>query len=165
MCSSFGGNRCAGRRRGRNCPAVRLARANLNLILREGGRGVAGGSSRFRDALVMVQVGTALMLLIIAALFTRSLSVSEHANLGFNPGKRHLLTMDPGEIGYSGPQVRDFYQALLDRIRALPGVEAATTASSTPMGLISNSPDTVNISGSTPNRADHAHCRVQRHRA
>jgi predicted permease len=131
-------------------PAARLARANLNLILREGGRGVAGGSSRFRDALVVVQVSSALMLLIVAALFTRSLTVSEHANLGFNPANVLLLTMDPSEIGYSGPQVRDFYQELLDRVRALPGVTAATTASSTPMGLIGNSPDTVSISGYQP---------------
>jgi len=80
-------------------PAVRLARANLNHILREGGRGVARGSSRFRDALVMVQVGSALMLLIIAALFTRSLAASEHANLGFNPANVLLFTMDPSEIG------------------------------------------------------------------
>jgi predicted permease len=131
-------------------PAVRLARANLNLILRESGRGVSRGSSGFRDALVIVQVGSALMLLIIAALFTRSLVANEHANLGLNPANVLLLTMDPSEIGYSGPQVRDFYRALLERVRALPGVMAATTASSAPMGLINNSPDTVNISGYQP---------------
>jgi predicted permease len=131
-------------------PAIRLARANLNLILREGGRGVAGSSSKFRDALVIVQVGSALMLLVIAALFTRSLVESEHASLGFNPAHVLLMTMDPSEIGYSGPQVRNFYQALLERVRALPGVEAATTAGATPMGLISNGVDTLNISGYQP---------------
>jgi predicted permease len=131
-------------------PAVRLARANLNLVLREGGRGVTAGSSRFRDALVMVQVGSALMLLIIAALFTRSLMESERASMGFNPAHVLLVTMDPSEIGYSGPQVRDFYRALLDRIRALPGVEAATIAGSAPMGLISNGVTTVSVSGYQP---------------
>jgi predicted permease len=101
-------------------PAIRLSRANLNLILREGGRGVAGGSSKFRDALVIIQLGSALMLLIIAALFTRSLAESTHANLGFNPANVLLLTMDPSEIGYKDPQTRDFYHELLDRVRA-PG--------------------------------------------
>jgi len=128
-------------------PAIRLARANLNLILREGGRGVTGGSSRFRDALVILQVGSALMLLIIAALFTRSLEKSAHANLGFNSENVLLLTMDPSEIGYKDAQTRDFYQELLERIRTLPGVEATTIAGSTPMGLIGNGFDTVSVSG------------------
>jgi predicted permease len=131
-------------------PAIRLARANLNLILREGGRGVAGGSSRFRDALVILQVGSALMLLIIAALFTRSLTESTHTNLGFNPANVLLLTMDPSEIGSKDAQTRDFYQEVLERIRSLPGVDSATIAGSTPMGLIGNGFDTVNVSGYHP---------------
>ena len=128
-------------------PAIRLARANLNLILREGGRGVAGSRSRFRNALVVLQVGSALMLLIIAALFTRSLAASAHANLGFNPASVLLLTMDPSEIGYKDAQTRDFYQELLEHIRVLPGVDSATIAGSTPMGYIGNGSDTVNVSG------------------
>jgi predicted permease len=131
-------------------PAIRLTRANLNLILREGGRGVTGGSSRLRDSLVVLQVGSAMILLIIAALFTRSLALSEHANLGFNSANVLLLTMDPSEIGYSHTQIRDFYEALLQRVRTLPGVESATTAAATPMGLIGNSPDTVSVGGYQP---------------
>jgi len=131
-------------------PAWRLARANLNLILREGGRGVAGGGSRFRDALVTLQVGSALMLLVVGGLFTRSLAASEHANLGFNPSNVLLLSMDPGEIGYKDPQSRNFYQQLLERVRALPGVESATIAGATPMGLISDGTDTISVSGYQP---------------
>ena len=128
-------------------PSIRLSRANLNLILREGGRGMAGDSSRFGDALVCLQVGSALMLLIIAALFTRSLTESAHANLGFNSANVLLLTMDPSEIGYKDAQARDFYQELLEHVRALPGVHSATMAGSTPMGLINNSFDTVSVRG------------------
>ena len=91
-------------------PALRLARANLNLVLREGGRGVAGGGHKFRDALVTVQVGSALILLIMAGLFTRSLTQSEHAELGFNPANVLTMMMDPGEIGYNDPHARDFYK-------------------------------------------------------
>jgi predicted permease len=131
-------------------PAIRMTRANLDLILREGGRGVAAGKSRFRDALVTLQVGGALMLLIIAALFTRSLSESEHVNLGFNSANVLLLTMDPSEIGYQDPQSRDFYEALLERVRAIPGVNSATIAGSTPMGLIGNGFDAVSVSGYQP---------------
>jgi macrolide transport system ATP-binding/permease protein len=131
-------------------PALRLSRANLNLILREGGRGVAGGKNKFRDALVVLQVGSALMLLIIAGLFTKSLAQSEHEDLGFNPANVLTLTMDPGEIGYSDPQSRDFYTMLLERARALSGVESATTAGGIPMGLIASGSDTVTVNGYQP---------------
>ncbi len=131
-------------------PAVRLARANLNLVLREGGRGITGHGHRFRDALVMVQMGAALTLLVIAGLFLRSLRQSEHAELGFNP--HHVLTMmmDPSEIGYNTQRSLEFYKEMLPRVRSLPGVVSATVAQSIPMGLIDNGSDTVTIEGRTP---------------
>ncbi|MGB8480880.1 MAG: ABC transporter permease [Acidobacteriaceae bacterium] len=120
-------------------PALRLSRANLNLLLHEGGRGVTGGGSKFRDALVMLQVGSALMLLIVAGLFTRSLTQAEHINLGFNPSHVLTLTMDPSEIGYNDAQSRDFYKALLEQTRALPGVVSATVTADVPMSIINSS--------------------------
>jgi predicted permease len=131
-------------------PAMRLARANLNLILREGGRGIAGRGHKFRDALVTIQVAAALLLLVVAGLFTRTLQKSEQADLGYDPN--HVLTMmvDPSEIGYDVPRSGEFYRALMPRLRALPGVVAATTAQSIPMGLIDNGSDTVTIDGYTP---------------
>jgi predicted permease len=131
-------------------PAVRMSRANLNLILREGGRGVAGSKTRFRDALVIVQVGSALLLLIIAGLFTRSLQASERSDYGFNPANVLTMTMDPSEIGYNDPRARDFYKDLLERVRALPGVKSASTAAGIPMGIISAGGDTVLVNGYQP---------------
>jgi len=128
-------------------PAARLARANLNMVLREGGRGVAGGGHKLRDALVMVQVSSALLLLIVAGLFTRSLAQSEHAELGFNPNNVITMMMDPGEIGYNDPRARDFYKDLLPRVRALPGVASATLGQTIPMGLVGNQGDTVTVPG------------------
>jgi predicted permease len=128
-------------------PALRLARANLNVVLREGGRGVAAGGHKFRDALVTIQVGSALVLLIIAGLFARRLVESEHADLGFDSTRVLTMMMDPGEIGYNDPRARDFYRDLLPRMRAIPGVESATTAVSIPMGLLDQGTDTVTISG------------------
>jgi predicted permease len=128
-------------------PALRLARANLNLVLREGGRGVAGGGHKFRDALVTVQVGSALILLIIAGLFMRSLTQSEHAELGFNPSNVLTMMMDPGEIGYTDPRARDFYDHLLQRLRAEPGVKSATIAQIVPMGVVGNGGDAITVAG------------------
>ena len=128
-------------------PALRLSRANLNLILREGGRGIAGGGSTFRDVLVIVQVGSALMLLIIAGLFTRSLTQAERSDLGFNPSHVLTLSMDPSEIGYNDAQSRDFFENLLQRVRALPGVVSATTTGSVPMGNIVTGNDALTVNG------------------
>jgi predicted permease len=131
-------------------PALRLARANLNMVLREGGRGVAGGGHKFRDALVTVQVGSAMILLIIAGLFMRSLTQSEHAELGFNPANVLTMMMDPGEIGYNDPRARDFYKELLQRVRAMPGVKTATIAQIVPMGVVGNGGDAITVGGYQP---------------
>ena len=132
-------------------PALRLSRANLNLILREGGRGVTGGGSKFRDALVMLQVGSALMLLIIAGLFTRSLTQAAHADLGFNPSHVLTLTLDPSEIGDNDAQSRDFYKLLLERVRAIPGVVSAATSAVVPMDPINNAGyDALTVAGYQP---------------
>ena len=128
-------------------PAVRMSHANLNVILREGGRGVAGGGNKFRDALVVLQVGSALLLLIIAGLFTRSLRASERSDFGFNPKNALTMTMDPSEIGYNDQRARDFYKELLERVRALPGVKSASTAVGIPMGFIGAGGDTVLVNG------------------
>lgn len=131
-------------------PAMRLARANLNLVLREGGRGIAGQKHRFRDALVTVQVAAALMLLVVAGLFLRRLQQSEHADLGFNPNHVLTMMMDPSEIGYNNARSLEFYKEMLPRVRNLPGVVSATVAQSIPMGIIDNGADTVTIEGYTP---------------
>lgn len=129
-------------------PALRLSRASLNSVLREGARGVTGGGGKFRDALVMLQVGSALMLLIIAGLFNRSLVQASHTNFGFNPSHVLTLAMDPSEIGYNDAQSRDFYQDLLQRARTLPGVVSATTAAVVPMSPINGAGfDTLSIPG------------------
>ncbi|HEX3985007.1 MAG TPA: ABC transporter permease [Acidobacteriaceae bacterium] len=131
-------------------PAVRLARANLNLVLREGGRGIAGRGHKLRDGLVTVQVSAALTLLVIAGLFMRSLERSAHANLGFNPDHVVTMMMDPGEIGYNVDRSLAFYKDLLPRMRSLPGVVSATVAQSIPMGMLDNGTDAVIIEGYTP---------------
>src|SRR5580693_1259899 len=127
-------------------PAIRASRGNLNAILHAGGRGVVGGKSRLRSTLVVAQVAGSLTLLIIAGLFTRSLGKAQQTSLGFNPSHLLNMTMDPNEIGYNDVQYREFYKNLLDRVRALPGVQSATIASSVPLGYI-NSGDTLTIEG------------------
>jgi len=119
-------------------PALRAGRRDLNQVLHQGGRGLVGGGQKVRSALVVAQVGGSLMLLIIAALFARSLGQARRTDLGFDPAHVVNLTMDPQEIGYHEAQTREFYHNLLQRVRALPGVTAASTAFSVPLGYYSN---------------------------
>ena len=130
-------------------PAVRASRGNLSAILHEGGRGVVGGKNRLRTTLVVAQVAGSLMLLVIAGLFTRSLSKAQRTDLGFDPNHVVNLVMDPNEIGYNQAQTRDFYKSLLARVRTLPGVVSASAANSTPMGYYNNA-DSLLIDGYQP---------------
>ncbi len=130
-------------------PAIRASRGNLSAILHEGGRGVVGGKNRLRTTLVVAQVASSLMLLIIAGLFTRSLSEAQRTNLGFDPSRVLNVGMDPNEIGYNQAQTLDFYKNLLARVRTLPGVVSASVAGATPMGYYNNG-DSLLIEGYQP---------------
>jgi len=131
-------------------PALRLSRGNLSAILHEGGgRGVVSGRQILRSTLVVTQVGGSLMLLVIAGLFTRSLRNAQRTDLGFDPRGVVNMTMDPNEIGYNEAQARTFYKQLLDRVRALPGVQSASLALAIPMGYYNNG-DALKIAGYEP---------------
>jgi predicted permease len=119
-------------------PALRASRQDVNGILHQGGRSVVGAGARVRTALVIGQVAGSLTLLIVAGLFARSLLAAERTTLGFNPAPIANLYMDPGEIGQSPAEANTFYTRLVDRVRAMPGVQAAATASSAPMGYYGN---------------------------
>jgi predicted permease len=84
--------------------------------------------------MVAVQVAGSLSLLIVAGLFVRSLRSAQHADLGFDPHQITNISVDPNQIGYPQAKAQAFYQELLERVRALPGVEAASLAAWLPMG-------------------------------
>src|SRR6266568_7239892 len=106
-------------------PALRISRANLNDTLREGGRGVIGGTRRhwLRNALVVAQVAGSVIVLVAAGLFTRSLTNAESIDLGYDPHNVLNLSLDPKMQGYEQPRAEAFFRALLSRTKALPGVE------------------------------------------
>jgi predicted permease len=116
-------------------PAFRASRADLNGILQEGGRSDSAGAGRhrLRSALVVAQVAGSLMLLIVAALFVRSLRHAETMYLGFDPYHVLSLNMDPHQIGYDQARTTEFYRQLESRARALPGVQAVSLAFGAPL--------------------------------
>ena len=120
-------------------PALRVARSDVNVVLREGGRGSSDGRRRHivRGALVVAQVAGSLLLLVVAGLFVRSLDKAQQLYLGFNPDHILDLTLDPEQINLNETQGRGFYRQIAERIGATPGVVSVGQAFTVPMGVIS----------------------------
>jgi putative ABC transport system permease protein len=107
----------------------------LNETLKEGGRSRSNAAARnIRSAFVITQVAFALMLLISAGLLLKSFLRVIHVNPGFKPENVLTLQLNLPELRYpEREQVSTFYNSLIERITALPGVIAAGTTSSLPM--------------------------------
>jgi predicted permease len=120
-------------------PALRVARADVNSMLREGGRGSTGGGRRHlvRNGLVMAQVAGSLLLLIVAGLFVRSARKADQVYLGFNPNHVLDIPIDVKQIGYSNEQGKAFFREVEARLQGLPGVISVSQAFVTPLSLIS----------------------------
>jgi predicted permease len=110
-------------------PAWRATRLDLTSALKVSNRGSSGGArSRLSKALVVAQVAMSLVLLIGAGLFLRTLRNLEQVNLGFNQDNLLLFTLKPEAAGYKDEKLGQFYQQLLSRLDALPGVRSASFA-------------------------------------
>jgi len=120
-------------------PALRASRADLNTVLREGGRGTSEGAGRqrARSVLVVAQVAVSMVLLVAAALFVRSVQNAESIDLGFDPSHVLNVSVDVAQKGYDEAKGRAFFDDLLRRAKALPGVQSASLAYSVPLGYYS----------------------------
>jgi len=109
-------------------PALQASSVNMNDTLKEGGRGAGSGirHNRLRAALVVSEFALALMLLVGAGLMIRTFAALEAVDAGFNP--HHAVSMIVSVAGSreAEPGRRAiFYHQLIERVRALPGVEGA----------------------------------------
>src|SRR5262245_10205225 len=116
-------------------PAAQVSRLDLNRALREEGRGFTGsaGGARVQRALVVSEVALAVMLVIAAGLLLRSFDRLLRIDPGFNA--QNLLTVNidlPASRYQDNPRVTAFYDSLLERARALPGVVSAAATSGLP---------------------------------
>jgi predicted permease len=106
-------------------PALANSRVSLDGVLR-GARSSRGG--RFRPALVVFQVALCTLLLAGAGLFVRSFRQLRNMDPGFDAAHAITFTAYPGLSNYSREQCDKLRLALLDRVRALPGVLSAASA-------------------------------------
>jgi putative ABC transport system permease protein len=115
-------------------PALKASRPNLVAEIKGETAVERGRWLSLRSGLVVAQVAVSLMLLVGAGLFLRSLGEVAHVDPGFDPGNTVLLSFDLQSNGFTDERGRVFYEQLLQRAQALPGVEQATLAQAIPLG-------------------------------
>ena len=111
-------------------PALRMTHVDLAPSLKEG-KGTARSQSRSRlgQLLVAGQVALALFLMIGAGLFVRTLQKLEQTGAGFDAARVVLLHLDSDASNFKGPAVERMHRQLEERLRGLPGVQAASFSS------------------------------------
>jgi len=122
-------------------PARSASKASIVSTLKSGEtqEKVGIGWARFspRNLLVIGQIGLSLTLLTAAGLFIRSAQATQAVEPGFRIENSTLIEVDPSLVGYDEAHGRQIFRAVLDRVRAVPGVESASMAATVPFGMVS----------------------------
>jgi macrolide transport system ATP-binding/permease protein len=115
-------------------PALGVSKAGVVGVLKEAR--TAGRTARkvnVANALLVGQVALSFLLLVMAALFLRSIQRAYQIDPGFKASHLAVFITNPGQAGYGEPQVRAFYQDVRERVSALPGVESVSWSSNMPL--------------------------------
>jgi len=106
-------------------PAIQSSQADIAPTLKDRAGSVAGGRQvLLRKLLVSGQMALALLLLIGATLFLRTLANLEGSGPGFSTEHLMAFTVDPSLNGYADDRAKDFFRRLTDDLRGLPGVRS-----------------------------------------
>lgn len=116
-------------------PALHASRPDVNEILKEGARGgnAGVGGKRLRTLLVISEMALALVLLVGAGLMVNGFRSLQNLEMGFD--RSHVLTFHVAlpETKYGDhSRIRSYYEQLLQKLQAIPGVQAAASVSSLP---------------------------------
>ena len=114
-------------------PALQLARIDPQQSLRAGAN--TPPRSRLRNTLMAVEVALAIVVLVSGGLFLRSFLATQREDPGFRREGVLLAAYDFSGRRVGEPALRAFTANLLDRVRALPGVESAALATSVPLDI------------------------------
>jgi putative ABC transport system permease protein len=123
-------------------PAISTSRAGLAGTLKQGARGGTDsrGNRRIRGALVVSEVALCVILLVGAGLLIRSFAALGKVDPGFSAPPDRVLSMlvsPTGQKYTEQPQLWGYWEQVLERVRALPGVESASVALNMPPNRIS----------------------------
>jgi putative ABC transport system permease protein len=117
-------------------PAWQASHADVQLALKEGsaGSGDPPSAKRARDWLVISEIALTLALLVAAGLVLKSFSRLQSLSLGYEPGSIFTARFELPWQKYNGrDKIDTFSRALLDKVRALPGVQNAAISSNGPL--------------------------------
>jgi putative ABC transport system permease protein len=116
-------------------PALQTSRVDLNDTLKEGGRGASGVRSRARSLLVVAEIALSLVVLVGAGLMIQSFLRLKRVNIGLDAHNVLTANVSLPRARYKEDDQRiAFYKQLLERMRNLPGVEAASATGTLPLG-------------------------------
>jgi putative ABC transport system permease protein len=117
-------------------PALKAVGMDVQAGLKSGGRGQAGGRSVTRNVLVVAEVALSMILLVGAGLLIRSFAKLSNVDPGFDAAR--VLTMQLAIAGRYRDDAAylNFLNRTLERVRSVPGVEAAGTSHFLPLGRI-----------------------------
>lgn len=116
-------------------PALRSSRASVSEMLKEETRTVGRSRSRIglANTLLAGQVAISLVLLVVAALFLRSIEHEYTIDPGFDTKHLALFMLYPGQAGYDQPRTEEFYKQVYGRIGSIPGISSVSWASNLPL--------------------------------
>ncbi|MEZ5289626.1 MAG: ABC transporter permease [Vicinamibacterales bacterium] len=132
-------------------PGLQISRGDLLTPLKDGSS--TGGTTRggrLRQGLIVAQVAVALVLLVSAGLFVRTLGAARRLDVGFAARSGIVGMLDVGSVGLDQPRALDTYRRLAEAVRTLPGVEAAAVGQRLPLTSTDSSDRTVGVEGYTP---------------
>ena len=124
-------------------PALQLARIDLNTALRDEGRGISSGRtrSRMKNALAVGQIALSLPLLIGAGLLLRSFERLLRVDPGFDAHNVLTAGVSLPTVKYAKPEQQiAFFDEVLRRVNALPGVRSAAASAALPLSSIRITP-------------------------
>ncbi len=116
-------------------PAWQSVRPDVLPELKDASAGALAGRDRtlLRKSLIAVQIALSLVILFAAGLLTRTLSRLQTIDLGFKPSHVVALAVDPAMNGYSPADTNRVFDEILSRLRAQPGISAASLATISPL--------------------------------
>jgi predicted permease len=117
-------------------PALQASNPDVVPVLKGDAPTSRQGFRRFtlRNLLVISQVALSLVVLVCGALFIKSARNARALDPGFKTENVLAVSMNPSLLGYTDEQGKQFYRQLVERVEALPGVEAASVSSLLPLG-------------------------------
>ena len=118
-------------------PALQASNPQLSSTLHEGGRGGSSGARQqlVRSGLVVAEIALALVALISAGLFIRSMQAAQDLDPGFETYELALIGLNPAGIGYDQGRAEQFFDEVMEAAGGLGRVESVAIASAPPLGF------------------------------